>query len=259
MGARRPRSTRPATSGRPPATASSTTPYDGSDSVHRALTRAGPRSSSSRRATGRYDNSHDQDLARPRRRCSRTGRSLQVGKSQRAYLLSQASLGGIGGQLDVDPGCARAPTSTAGTPSSGSIVYVPCHGGLQAMQTSPARACCGRRPTTSGTPDHAGGLVWSIGGSDALRARSHDRRHRADSSTSAARPTTSPPRRSATGSSWHRPPIRSTPSRARPASPGRRRRRRPHRRTPPTGWTPPTAASSPSAAPASSARPAACR
>ena len=59
-----------------------------------------------------------------------------MGKSSTAYLLSQASLGGIGGQIGSPIGACGS-DSDGGDAIVGTIVYVPCGNGVQAIRTSP--------------------------------------------------------------------------------------------------------------------------
>ena len=54
--------------------------------------------------------------------------------------------------------------SDGGDAISGTVVYVPCGSGVQAMQTSPLGALWQTASGAHGPPITAGGLVWSIGG-----------------------------------------------------------------------------------------------
>ena len=86
---------------------SSSTPYDGSDSVIE-LSPGWACKQLFAPTTWSYDNSHDQDLGSTAPALLSNGTALQVGKSQTGYLLSQASLGGIGGQLTTACGVRRS-------------------------------------------------------------------------------------------------------------------------------------------------------
>ena len=112
------------------------------------------------------DNGSDLDLGSSSPALMGDGLALQAGKSRTAYVVSQTSLGGVGGQLtsatsycgnDVDGGGAV----------SGDDVYTPCENGVVATQVTP-----GSPPTitsvwqtstgSGGPPIVAGGLVWTI-------------------------------------------------------------------------------------------------
>ena len=143
---------------------SSASPYDGSDSVVELSAALGleqiftPSDWSS-------DNAHDRDLGSTAPALLSNGTALQVGKSQTGFLLNQAHLGGAGGQLASAPMCGSA-NADGGDAVDGSVVYVPCDNGIEAIQTSDAppglsllwSAASGVR----GPPIVAGGLVWSI-------------------------------------------------------------------------------------------------
>jgi hypothetical protein len=145
----------------------SSSPYDGSDSVFElsptmALKQLfAPSDWSS-------DNSHDRDLGSTVPALLSNGTAVQVGKSQTAYLLNQSSLGGIGGQSTMATVC-NGTNADGGDAVSGSVVYVPCGNGLEAIETSAAPPSLTPLWTdassTPGPPIVAGGLVWSIDGS----------------------------------------------------------------------------------------------
>ena len=140
---------------------SSSNPYDFSDSVVElspGLTRTqffAPTGWSS-------DNAHDLDLGSSSPALLSNGTVLQVGKSSIAYLLSQANLGGISSPPQIS---ACSSDSDGGDAISGTVVYVPCGNGVQAIQTSPLGAQWQTTSGAHGPPITAGGLVWSIGGS----------------------------------------------------------------------------------------------
>ncbi len=159
----RPRSTRRATSGLATGNGSSSTPYDFSDSVLE-LSPGLTRTQYFAPSTWQTDNSSDFDLGSSSPALLSNGTILQVGKSSTAYLLNQASLRGIGGQIG-SPISACGSDSDGGDAISGTVVYVPCGNGVQSIQTSPLGAQWQTTSGAHGPPITAGGLVWSIGGS----------------------------------------------------------------------------------------------
>ena len=142
---------------------SSSTPYDYSDSVLE-LSPSLTRTQFFAPSTWQTDNSSDFDLGSSSPALLSNGTILQVGKSSTAYLLSQTSLGGIGGQIG-SPISACGSDSDGGDAIAGTVVYVPCGSGLEAMQTSPLGVQWQTTSGAHGPPITAGGLVWSIGGS----------------------------------------------------------------------------------------------
>ena len=142
---------------------SSSTPYDFSDSVLQ-LSPGLARTQYFAPSTWSTDNATDLDLGSSSPALLSNGTILQVGKSSTAYLLSQASLGGINGQIG-DPISACGSNADGGDAISGTVVYVPCGNGVQAIQTSPLGAQWQTTSGAHGPPITAGGLVWSIGGS----------------------------------------------------------------------------------------------
>jgi hypothetical protein len=144
---------------------SSGTPYDYSDSVLELSPAPGlGRTQYFAPSTWSFDNGHDLDLGSSPPALLSNGTALQVGKSSTAYLLNQASLGGIGGQIG-SPISACGSDSDGGNAISGTVVYVPCGNGVEAIQTSPLATQWQTASGAHGPPITAGGLVWSIGGS----------------------------------------------------------------------------------------------
>ena len=141
---------------------SSSNPYDFSDSVVE-LSPALARTQYFAPTTWPSDNSSDFDLGSSPPALLSNGTALQVGKSSTAYLLNQASLGGVGHQINAISACGS--DSDGGDAVSGTVVYVPCDNGVQAIQTSPLGALWQTSSGAQGPPITAGGLVWSIGGS----------------------------------------------------------------------------------------------
>jgi len=142
---------------------SSSTPYDFSDSVLE-LSPGLARTQYFAPSTWQSDNGGDLDLGSSSPALLSNGTILQVGKSSNAYLLNQASLGGIDGQIG-SPIAACGSDSDGGDAISGTVVYVPCGSGVQAIQTAPLAAQWQTASGAHGPPITAGGLVWSIGGS----------------------------------------------------------------------------------------------
>ncbi|HMK63521.1 MAG TPA: PQQ-binding-like beta-propeller repeat protein, partial [Acidimicrobiales bacterium] len=113
--------------------------------------------------TWQSDNQNDLDLGSSPPALLSNGTILQVGKNSTAYLLNQASLGGIGGQTASIGACGS--DSDGGIAISGTVVYEPCGSGVEAIQTSPLSVQWQTTTGAHGPPITAGGLVWSIGGS----------------------------------------------------------------------------------------------
>ena len=140
---------------------SSSTPYDFSDSVLELSPAPGlSRAQFFAPTTWSSDNSHDLDLGSSPPALLSNGTALQVGKSSNAYLLNQAALGGISSPPTTS---ACGSDSDGGDAISGTVVYVPCGNGVQAIQTSPLGAVWQNSNGAHGPPITAGGLVWSIG------------------------------------------------------------------------------------------------
>jgi hypothetical protein len=142
---------------------SSSMPYDFSDSVLE-LSPGLARTQYFAPSTWSSDNAGDQDLGSSPPALLSNGTALQVGKSSHAYLLNQASLVGINGQIG-SPISACGSDSQGGDAITGTVVYVPCVNALEAIQTSPLGVAWQTSSGAHGPPITAGGLVWSIGGS----------------------------------------------------------------------------------------------
>jgi outer membrane protein assembly factor BamB len=116
-------------------------------------------------STWATDNASDFDLGSSSPALLPDGLVVQVGKSQTAYLLSQATLGGVGGQLaELDGVCGN--DVDGGDAFVGQVVYIPCLNGviaLQATASPPSLAQLWMTSTNSpGPPIVADGLVWTI-------------------------------------------------------------------------------------------------
>jgi hypothetical protein len=113
------------------------------------------------------DNGSDADLGSSSPALLSNGLVFQAGKSQTGFLLSQAHLGGVGGELRaVSPFCGT--DVDGGTAVSGAVVYEPCEAGVVAVATSQPNNVSVLWKTGTGAggpPIVAGGLVWTIGGS----------------------------------------------------------------------------------------------
>ena len=94
---------------------------------------------------------------------------VQAGKSHTAYLLNALALGGVGGQ-QAEVGVCSGGDVDGGDAVAGTVVYLPCRQGLEALRvgTSPPTLTVLWKTSTgaSGPPIVAGGLVWSMGGAD---------------------------------------------------------------------------------------------
>jgi hypothetical protein len=146
---------------------SSATPYDGSDSVFELSPQLALEQLFAP-SDWAFDNSHDRDLGSGTPALLSNGTVLQAGKSQTAFLLSQAALGGIGGQTAAAPVCSSHNVD-GGNAVAGTVVYMPCQGGVEAIQTSPSLSVLWQAASgTPGPPITAGGLVWSINQSGTL-------------------------------------------------------------------------------------------
>jgi hypothetical protein len=140
---------------------SSASPYDGSDSVIELSAALGLEQLFAPSAWS-SDNAHDSDLGSAAPALLSNGTALQVGKSSTAYLLNQSSLGGISNPPQIS---ACGSDADGGDAVSGTVVYVPCGRGVEAIQTSPFGTQWQTSSGANGPPITAGGLVWSIGGS----------------------------------------------------------------------------------------------
>ena len=140
---------------------SSSMPYDFSDSVLE-LSPGLARTQYFAPLTWSSDNAGDLDLGSSPPALLSNGTALQVGKSSHAYLLNQSLLGGISNPTQI-PACGS--DSDGGDAISGTVVYVPCGNGVEAVQTTPLSTMWQTSSGAHGPPITAGGLVWSIGGS----------------------------------------------------------------------------------------------
>ncbi len=138
----------------------SSSTYDNSDSVLE-LSPGLDRTHLFAPTTWSYDNANDLDLGSSSPALLSNGTILQVGKSSTAYLVNQANLGGIYAAPQIS---ACGSYSDGGDAIAGTVVYVPCGNGVQAIQTSPLSALWQTSSGADGPPILAGGLVWSIGG-----------------------------------------------------------------------------------------------
>jgi hypothetical protein len=109
------------------------------------------------------DNASDLDLSTPPVIVG-NGLVFDIGKSSTAFVLNQANLGGVGGQLIAQASCFGHGAAA----HVGDIVFTGCSGGAEALRVS-------SNPTTltslwtstsggGGTPIIAGGELWMIGG-----------------------------------------------------------------------------------------------
>jgi outer membrane protein assembly factor BamB len=139
---------------------SSDTPYDGSDSVFELSAQLSLKQLFAP-SNWSNQNSSDQDMSSPPAILT-SGLVLEASKSHTAYLLNQSSLGGIGGEINTSPVCTSSDVD-GGHAVLGSVVFIPCRDGIQAVQTSPTLQVLWTAGNSAGTPPiSAGGLIWSI-------------------------------------------------------------------------------------------------
>ena len=147
-------------------------PYDGSDAVIelspglRRLQFFAP-------SDWAPDNANDRDLGSSTPVLFADGAVVQAGKSQTAYLLSQAHLGGVGGQLTERTGICGGNVD-GGSAVSGDTAYLPCLHGVLAIRVSlspPSITVLWQTSTGAGGPPIlAGGFIWTISQSGHLYA-----------------------------------------------------------------------------------------
>ncbi len=149
-------------------TVSAAAPYDGSDSVVELSPQLDELQFFAP-ADWASDNAHDRDLGSSAPALLPDGLIVQAGKSQTAYLLSAAHLGGIGGQLaSLDGFCGG--DVDGGPAVVGAVAYLPCQAGIEAVsvQRAPPSLSVRWQSAGGGPPIVAGGLVWSIGADGVL-------------------------------------------------------------------------------------------
>ena len=140
---------------------SSTTTYDGSDSV---LELSPTLALLSRFAPSGWaaDNAADADLGSTSPVLLPGGLVFQTGKSGTGYVLRQGKLGGIGGQVSSAPTCA----AFGGAAVAASTVYLPCVSALQQIRIAPDGKFAAGWTTQSGVgggpPVIGGGAIWSV-------------------------------------------------------------------------------------------------
>ncbi len=139
---------------------SSTTSYDGSDSVIelsptlKMIGRFAP-------STWAYDNAHDLDLGSTNPVLVPGGWVFQVGKSGTGYVMHQGALGGIGGQVSSASVCG----AYGGMAQDGSTIYVPCRTAIRQVTIgSDGKLTVGwesKSGVGGGPAVIGGGAVWS--------------------------------------------------------------------------------------------------
>ena len=138
------------------------TPYDGGDSVIE-LSPSLQLEQFFAPSDWSYQNANDQDLGSEAPALLSNGTLLQVGKSFTAYLLNQSDLGGVDTTNSAEQAPACPGNNADGGPAiDGTIVYIGCFDGLQAIQTQPSLSVLWTAHVP-GPAIIAGGLVWSIG------------------------------------------------------------------------------------------------
>ncbi len=114
------------------------------------------------------DNGSDLDLGSGAPQLLPDGQLLQVGKTELGYVLNQSHLGHINGAVHTFPVCSGLGSADGGDALVGSLVVVPCDGGLDAVHVftkSPYGAGVWTQSAVSGPPVYAAGIVWAIAGS----------------------------------------------------------------------------------------------
>jgi len=113
-------------------------------------------------STWPQDNADDADLSTPPVLLP-NGLVFAIGKSSTAFVLDQASLGGVGGQLQSEPACFGHGAAA----HVGDVVYTGCGGGASAYRVSSNPVGLSTVWSTGtgggGTPIVAGGEVWTLG------------------------------------------------------------------------------------------------
>jgi outer membrane protein assembly factor BamB len=145
---------------------SSTTKYDGSDSVVELSPNLQPLSMFAP-SSWAADNANDADLGSTSPMLVPDGWVLIVGKSGTAYVLRQGALGGIGGQVSSTRLCA----SFGAAARDGNMVFIPCEDGLRQVRvTAGGSIAAGWRTSTGagGPPVVGGGAVWSLNTADGV-------------------------------------------------------------------------------------------
>ncbi|MGA2514582.1 MAG: PQQ-binding-like beta-propeller repeat protein [Candidatus Limnocylindrales bacterium] len=140
---------------------SSTTTYDGSDSVLelspslKLLSWFAP-------SSWAVDNAGDADLGSTSPVLVPGGWVFQVGKSGTGYVMHQGALGGIGGQVSSAFVCS----GFGGAAQDGTTIYVPCQSALREVQVgADGKLTVGwitSRGVGGGPPVIGGGTVWSL-------------------------------------------------------------------------------------------------
>ncbi len=150
---------------------SSTTAYDGSDSVVELSATLQLRS---RFAPAQWaqDNANDADLGSLSPVLVPGGWVFIAGKSGIGYVLRAGALGGIGGEVSSRAVCA----AFGGAAESGALVYLPCADGLRMVEVSAGGTIqpgWQARSGANGPPVIGGGSIWSVAlGSGQLQALS---------------------------------------------------------------------------------------
>ena len=148
--------------------------YDGGDSVVELSPALGLEQHFSP-SNWQDDNENDRDLGSAPPALLSNGTLLQAGKSHTAFLLNQASLGGIGNQINSAAAVPRATMPTAGTPCWDRRVHaLRQRGAGDADQPARSRSGWTAAGGAPGPPIIAGGLVWSIGGGSLYGHRPRD-------------------------------------------------------------------------------------
>jgi outer membrane protein assembly factor BamB len=133
-------------------------PYDGSDSISRVKADLSARLDFFAPTTWASENAADLDLGSTGPILVTGGFVVADGKAGTTYLLSQAHLGAIGGQLATASGC----TSFGGMAADGAAVFIPCTEGLERIDVSADTLTFRWRVSATGSPVVGGGAVWTL-------------------------------------------------------------------------------------------------
>jgi polyvinyl alcohol dehydrogenase (cytochrome) len=114
------------------------------------------------------DNGSDLDLGSGAPQLLPDGLLLQVGKTETGYVLNPAHLGHITSAERTFPVCSGLGNADGGDALVGTLVIVPCNGGLDAVRVStkpPYGTEVWQQSSVSSPPVYAAGTIWAIAGS----------------------------------------------------------------------------------------------
>jgi outer membrane protein assembly factor BamB len=138
--------------------ASTSPPYDGSDSVLRVSPDLSRRLDFFAPRDWAAQNASDADLGSTGPLLLPNHLALIAGKAGEIFLLDTDHLGGIGGQLATTTGC----TSFGGMAYDGGAAFLPCTDGVLRLDVSGHTLVKRWKVSTNGSPVVGGGAVWSL-------------------------------------------------------------------------------------------------